>query len=88
MRILIIVNEYSHIWYNLDMKKSKFGEILKNLRTEKNLTQGELAKVLGCSQSMLTRWENGECEPTAPYIMAVADFFAVSADFLLGRKEY
>ena len=70
------------------MKKSKFGEILRNLRTEKNITQGELAKILGCSQSMLTRWENGECEPTAPYIVAVAKFFDVSADYILGIKEW
>ena len=70
------------------MKKSKFGEILKILRQERNITQGELAKVLCCSQSMLTRWENGECEPTAPFILAVSEYFNVSADFLLGRKEY
>ena len=70
------------------MKKSRFGEILKNLRTEKNITQGELAKVLGCSQSMLTRWENGECEPTAPYIIAVSEYFSVSAGFILGIDEF
>ena len=70
------------------MKKSKFGEILRNLRTERNITQGELAKILDCSQSMLTRWENGECEPTAPYIAAVAKFFDVSADYILGIKEW
>lgn len=70
------------------MKKSRFGEILKNLRTEKNITQGELAKVLGCSQSMLTRWENGECEPTAPYIIAVSEYFSVSAGFILGIEEF
>ena len=70
------------------MKKSKFGEILKNLRIEKGLTQGELAKTLGCSQSMLTRWENGECEPTSPYIIAMAEYFSVSADYLLGIREF
>ena len=70
------------------MKKSRFGEILKNLRTEKNITQGDLAKALGCSQSMLTRWENGECEPTAPYIIAVSEYFSVSAGFILGIEEF
>ena len=70
------------------MKNSNFGKTLKTLRTERNNTQGELAKVIGCSQSMLARWENGECEPTAPFILAVSEFFNVSTDFLLGKKEY
>ena len=70
------------------MKKSRFGETLRILRAEKNVTQGELAKTLGCSQSMITRWENGECEPTAPYIAAVAKFFDVSADYILGLKDW
>ena len=70
------------------MKKSKFGEILKNLRTEKKIKQDELAKILGCSQSTLTRWEKGECEPTAPYIIAVSEYFSVSADYILGIKEF
>ena len=69
------------------MKRSKFGEILKNLRVEKSITQSELAKFLRCSQSMLTRWENGECEPTAPYIISCAEYFGVSADYLLGIKD-
>ncbi|MBQ6727736.1 MAG: helix-turn-helix transcriptional regulator [Clostridia bacterium] len=70
------------------MKNSNFGKTLKILRTERNIKQGELAKILGCSQSMLTRWENGECEPTAPYVIAVSEYFSVSADFLLGINEY
>ena len=70
------------------MKKSKFGENLKNLRKERNVTQKELANALDCSQSMLTRWESGECEPSAPYVIAAAEFFSVSADFLLGIKEF
>lgn len=70
------------------MKNSNFGKTLKILRTERNITQGELAKYLGCSQSMLARWENGECEPTAPYVIAVSEYFSVSADFLLGINEY
>ena len=70
------------------MKKSKFGEILKNLRLEKKIKQEELAKILGCSQSMLTRWENGECEPTAPYIIAIAEYFSVSTNYILGIKEF
>lgn len=70
------------------MKQSKFGETLHNLRLERNITQKELASAIGCSQSMLTRWESEECEPTAPYIILIAEYFSVSADFLLGLKDY
>ena len=70
------------------MKKSRFGEILRNVRTDKGITQGELSKILGCSQSMITRWENGECEPTAPYIIAISEYFSLPADYVLGIKDY
>lgn len=38
---------------------------IKELRKECGMTQSELAKLVGCSQSMVVRWEKGECEPTA-----------------------
>ena len=34
------------------------------MRTEFGMTQSDLAKQVGCSQSMIVRWEKGECEPT------------------------
>lgn len=64
-----------------------FGIKLKELRLEKQLTQKQLAIILDCNQSMITRWEKEECEPTENVIKRTAIFFNVSADYLLGLED-
>lgn len=64
-----------------------FGKKLKELRLEKALTQVQLANILDCNQSMITRWETEECEPTENVIKKTAIYFGVSADFLLGLED-
>ena len=63
-----------------------FGKILKDLRTERHLSQQQLADLLNISQSAIAKWELGKTEPTASAIVSVALFFDVSCDFLLGLK--
>jgi transcriptional regulator with XRE-family HTH domain len=60
---------------------------LKELRLEKGLTQKKLAEKLQYDQSMIARWEKGECEPTESAIRKTAIFFEVSADYLLGLED-
>ena len=60
------------------------GERLKELRNEKNLSQMELSKATGISQSSIARWELNKSEPTASDIIVLARFFGESADYLLG----
>lgn len=74
-------------FFIISYNKIMFGQILKELRIEYNLTQIELSKILDCSQSMITRWEKEECEPTESIIKKVAIYFNVSADYLLGITE-
>ncbi len=64
-----------------------FGTILKELRTENNLSQSALAAKINCSQKIIDYWEKGSSEPTAHFIVALADFFGVSCDYLLGRED-
>lgn len=64
-----------------------FGIRLKELRTEKHLTQKQLAEKLGYNQSMICFWERGVNEPTESAIRKVALFFEVSADYLLGLED-
>lgn len=64
-----------------------FGKILKDLRTERYLSQQQLADLLNISQSAIAKWELGKTEPTASAIVSVALFFDVSCDFLLGLKD-
>lgn len=60
---------------------------LKELRQEKGLTQSEVAKAINTSQRNIGRWENGENEPTASFIVQLATYFNVSADYLLGLED-
>ena len=62
----------------------EFGEILRELRTDKKLTQPQLAEAIGVSKSMISMWETGINEPTASNIMKLSKFFDVTTDYLLG----
>ncbi len=61
---------------------------IKELRTERNLSQRALAKEIGVSQKAVGYWEQGKNEPKATYILALAEYFDVSADYLLGKGDY
>lgn len=63
------------------------GNIIKELRGERGLSQQALAKAIGVSQKAIDYWERGVNEPKASYIILLADYFGVSADYLLGIKE-
>ncbi len=62
-------------------------ERISELRLEKNMTQKQLAEKVGCSQSMVARWEKGECEPTASAILKLSEALECSCDYLLGKTD-
>ena len=66
---------------------SMFAKRLKELRLDRRMTQKELAAKINCDQSMIARWESGENEPTASYIIKIAKIFNTTADFLLGFTD-
>ncbi|MDE6884177.1 MAG: helix-turn-helix domain-containing protein [Clostridia bacterium] len=63
-------------------------EIIKELRLEKNISQKKLADAIGVSQKAIDFWERGVNEPKASYIVKLADYFEVSADYILGRNNF
>ena len=65
----------------------KLGERLKSLRLERNLKQEEAAKELEISVRSYCRYEYGEREPVASVLWRMADFYGVTIDYLVGRKE-
>lgn len=65
-----------------------FKNVLRNLRTQRNLTQDALANKLGTSKSAISMYENGNREPDFETLEAIADFFNVDMDFLLGRTKH
>lgn len=68
--------------------KSLFNENLKALRIEKNISRKQLSEVLNVSLRLISYWENGERECSFDMLIKIADYFDVSIDYLLGRKEY
>lgn len=66
---------------------SVIGERIKELRLEQGVSQSTLGNSIGVSQKAVDYWERGVNKPKASYIVKLADFFNVSSDYLLGRKE-
>ena len=64
-----------------------FSERLKSLRIEKNFTQADFAKSVGMSLRAYQYYETGAQEPTLSKLIALADFFGVSIDYLVGRTN-
>ncbi|MCI8809394.1 MAG: helix-turn-helix transcriptional regulator [Oscillibacter sp.] len=64
-----------------------FPERLKTLRTERRLYQRELAKLLGISIRGYQCYETGEHEPGVKKLIAIADYYQVSIDYLVGRTD-
>ncbi len=67
---------------------SLFGKNLRELRTAHNLTQTELANAVGgLAFSTISMYERGEREPDFETLEAIADFFNVSINHLLGKEN-
>ncbi len=60
---------------------------MRDLREDHDLTQQQLADVLGTSQTMYARYERGANELPIHHLLALCDFYRVSADYLLGREQ-
>lgn len=66
---------------------AEIGGRLAQLRKEKGITQGELAKLLNISQPMVSDYERGELRLHGELILQLTRILGVSADDLLGREK-
>ena len=64
-----------------------FGAHLKNLRKSRNITQKQLASGIGASERGIQQYELGERKPTYNMLIALADYFDVSLDYLVGHSD-
>lgn len=60
-----------------------FGEKIKNLREDADITQAQLGKAINTTQRKISYIECGKYEPNLEDIVALCNFFKVSADYLL-----
>lgn len=58
---------------------------LRELRGSKNLMQDQVAKLINVDQTTISAYENGTRQPSYDVLVALADLYRVSTDYLLGR---
>lgn len=64
-----------------------FAQKLKELRTERKITQKKLAEIMRVSSVTISHWENQEQEPCLDDVIKLAYLFNVSTDYLLGKEN-
>ena len=69
-------------------KNALFPSQLRDLRKEKGVSQETVARDLGVSKSTIGLYETGDTLPDAKTLYALAKYYAVSADYLLGLSSY
>lgn len=60
---------------------------LSELRAERGLSQRAMAKALNISQGTYNNWENSNTQPSIEQLIALANFFEVSVDYLIGNTD-
>ena len=64
-----------------------FGAHLKELRKSRGITQKQLALAISASERGIQQYELGERKPTYDMLIALADYFDISLDYLVGRSD-
>ena len=65
----------------------EFRQRLQLLRERKRISRIVLSELCGLHPDAVRRYERGESQPTKDALIAIADFFGVSIDYLVGRSE-
>ena len=69
------------------MDSQKIGTFLRELRKEKNLTQEQLAEILGVSGRTVSRWETGSNMPDLAIMIDLADYYDIDNKELLNGER-
>lgn len=64
-----------------------FGERLKAIRKENNLSCDKLGEILKVSGATINRWENDKMNPTIDDLYNIAVHFKISANYLIGLED-
>ena len=67
---------------------NKFGQTLNEMRLEMNISRKQLAHMLNVSERLVAYWESCQRECNFDMLIAIADIFSTSVDYLLGRTDY
>ena len=67
--------------------KLSFGDKIRHLREDADLNQTQLGKILNMTQRKISYIECGKYEPSIEDIVAICNFFKISADYLIGIEK-
>lgn len=79
----MLISSVSRGYYKL----VPFNIRLREVRNEKGKKQKECAECLGIQVRSYQAYEGGDREPSIQYLIALADFFDVTLDYLMGRTD-
>ena len=60
---------------------------IREMREDRDLTQTQIADMLSMSQTGYSKYETGENDIPTRVLIALADFYGTSVDYLLGRVD-
>ena len=60
---------------------------IRDLREDSDLTQKQIAQMLGMSQTGYSKYETGENDVPTAVLIKLADFYKTTTDYLLGRTD-
>lgn len=67
--------------------RNKFAARLNELLADNEISKRSLAKKIGVSATSISDWSTGKIQPTTENIYLIAEYFQISADYLLGLKD-
>lgn len=66
----------------------QFPARLRRLRERRRMSRQALGECCGLSKDIIRKYEQGEREPTATSLIAIADYFEIPIDYLVGRQNF
>lgn len=85
MLILYAIRYIIWAWRCFFMPDTNLYNKVKELCRDKNITQKQLADIIGINQNTIKTWENKL--PNSETLVKIADYFGVTTDYLLGRSS-
>lgn len=75
-------------WSQQVVIRMDYVRIIRNLREDADMTQTQIAQILGTSQTMYARYERGASEMPIHHLITLCRYYHVSADYILGLSEH
>ncbi len=69
-------------------KRSMYQRRIRDLREDADLTQKQIADILGTSQTMYARYERGANDLPIRHLIALCKYYQISADYILGLTDF